>query len=121
MLAIGMLVMTAACYHATIQTGLTPSTTKIEKRWASSWIYGLVPPSAVQTMQQCPNGVAQVDTQLSFLNMLVGVLTFSIYTPMEIVVTCAQARQEDLSSVVSDSSSFRKALQKGKPFLVRVP
>jgi len=30
-----------------------------------------------------------VETQLSFVNGLVGVLTLGIYTPMEILVTCA--------------------------------
>jgi hypothetical protein len=115
-----VLLSATACYHATIQTGLTPSTTMVEKRWASSWIAGLVPPSAVNTMQQCPGGVARVDTQLSFPNMLVGFLTFSIYTPMDIVVTCAQPRQEDLSAVVADSAAFQKALRQGKPFVIKL-
>ena len=78
-----------ACYHATIETGATPSTTVVKKGFASSWILGLVPPSTVSTASQCPNGVARVETQLSFVNQLVGLLTLGIYTPMEIVVTCA--------------------------------
>jgi hypothetical protein len=39
----------AGCYHATVETGATPSTQVIEKKFASSWIYGLVPPSTVST------------------------------------------------------------------------
>ena len=78
-----------ACYHATIETGATPSTTVIRKGFASGWIYGLVPPSTVSTASQCPTGVARVETQLSFVNQLVSFLTLGIYTPMEIVVTCA--------------------------------
>lgn len=31
-----------------------------------------------------------VETQVSFLNQLVGALTFGIYTPMHITVTCAE-------------------------------
>ena len=31
----------------------------IEKGFASGWIYGLVPPSPVQTMSQYPNGVSK--------------------------------------------------------------
>jgi hypothetical protein len=50
-----------------------------------------VPPKAVQTATECPDGVARVETQLSFPNRLVGILTFGIYTPMQIVVTCAEA------------------------------
>jgi hypothetical protein len=78
-----------ACYHATIETELTPSLMKIEQPFASSWVYGLVPPKYVETAEECPNGVARVDTQLSFVNGLVGILTLGIYTPMNIEVTCA--------------------------------
>ena len=79
-----------ACYHATIETGLTPSTEVLEQSFASSWIYGLVPPKTVSTSSRCPDGVAKVETQHTFVNQLVGVLTLGIYTPMHIRVTCAQ-------------------------------
>lgn len=77
------------CYHATIETGMTPSTTVIHESFAASWIYGLVPPNTVATAEKCVDGVARVETQLSFVNQLVGILTLGIYTPMEIKVTCA--------------------------------
>ncbi len=80
----------AACYHATIETGATPDTnTTIEQNWASGWIYGLVPPSTVSAAAKCTSGVASVETQLSFLNQVVSILTLGIYTPMSIKVTCA--------------------------------
>ncbi|MDQ3222541.1 MAG: hypothetical protein M3Q75_03575, partial [Gemmatimonadota bacterium] len=47
-----------ACYHATVETGLTPSTQVLERSFASSWIYGLVPPKTVETAGRCPDGVA---------------------------------------------------------------
>ena len=81
----------SACYHATIETGLTPSTQVLEQSFASSWIYGLVPPKTVETANRCPDGVAKVETQHTFVNQLVGFLTFGIYTPMHIRVTCARA------------------------------
>lgn len=82
--------LSGGCYHATIETGVNPSAQKVSKEWAPGWIYGLVPPSTVETASKCPRGVAKVDTQLSFPNMLVGVLTLGIFTPMSIVATCAQ-------------------------------
>ena len=84
------LILLAGCYHATIETGLTPSTQVLEQSFASSWIYGLVPPKTVSTTSRCPDGVAKVETQLSFVNQLVSFLTLGIYTPMHIRVTCAQ-------------------------------
>ena len=73
---------------AATETGL-PHTGVTKKIWANSWIYGLVPPSAVDAQNHCPDGVAQVETQITFVNGLVGSLTFGVYTPMEILVTCA--------------------------------
>ncbi len=79
----------AACYHATIETDLEPSMTTIDQPFASSWVFGLVPPKTVEAASKCTNGVARVETELSFVNGLVGILTFGIYTPMHIEVTCA--------------------------------
>lgn len=79
----------SGCYHGTIETGLPPGTQTLEKPWASGWIFGLVPPSTVETASRCPNGVARVETQLSFVNQLVAFITLYIYTPMTIRVTCA--------------------------------
>jgi hypothetical protein len=80
---------TTGCFHATIDTGRQPSGQTVTVPWAHSFVYGLVPPSTVETAQQCPNGVARVETQHSFLNGLAAVLTFSLYTPMTIEVQCA--------------------------------
>ncbi len=93
----GLLVLAlSGCYNATVETGLPPSNQTIEKPWASGWILGLVPPPVVETAERCPDGVAKVETKLSFLNLLVRVITVGIYTPMHIEVTCAErgTRQE---------------------------
>jgi Bor protein len=94
-----------ACYHATIDAGAKPSTVTVEKRWASGWIFGLVPPKTVETASRCATGVSKVETQVSFLNGLVGFLTLSIYTPMDIRVTCAEAVSEGTALLVPDSAS----------------
>ena len=81
-------VLCLGCYHATIVTGAKEGTV-IDKPWANSFIFGLVPPAVVETAAQCPGGVAKVETEHSFLNWLVGGITFGIYTPIHIKVTCA--------------------------------
>ncbi len=97
-----LLFVLPGCYHATIDTGLTPGTEVIHQPFASSWVYGLVPPKTVQAMSKCTHGVALVETQHSFLNWLVGAVTFGIYTPMEIKVTCASAGGADLPLAPAD-------------------
>jgi len=92
-------IILSGCYHAQITTGQAASSQVVEKPWASSFIGGLVPPQIVNVASECPSGVAKVETKLSFLNMVVSALTFSIYTPMHITVTCAATRAELPSDV----------------------
>jgi len=69
-------------------------------------------------MSECgAAGVARVETQQSFLNGLVSLLTLSIFTPMEITITCGQGDAQDLQDVTS-VGELEAALQRGEPFLV---
>lgn len=81
--------VSAGCYHASIETGMKPGNEKIEKEWASSFVFGLVPPDPIEAQSKCTNGVSKVETQHSFLNALVAFFTIQIYTPMDLTVTCA--------------------------------
>lgn len=106
-----------------------PSTVTLEQQWANSWIYGLVPPQTINTAARCPSGVARVETQLSFLNQLVGILTLGIYTPMDVRVTpmdvrvtCAQGNATAPS--VGDGTLHAAAelsLELGESVLMRTP
>jgi hypothetical protein len=88
-LSIGAFVLCSACHHARIETEATPSTVTIEEPFASGWVFGLVPPKVLSTASKCQHGLARVETQITFVNGLVRVLTLGIYTPMWIKVTCA--------------------------------
>ena len=113
-------VVSVGCYNATVNTGLSPSNRTIEKNWAPGFIAGLVPPSAVDTMDECgPSGVARVETKLSFLNQLASFLTGGIYTPMTIAVTCAQGEEDtDGLPVATDAESFHEGLQAGAVLVI---
>ncbi len=85
----------SGCYHARVTTGAEMSAHVVENTFASGFIFGLVPPNVVNVASECTNGVAQVETRLSFVNMLVANLTMGIYTPMHIKVTCAAGSRAD--------------------------
>jgi hypothetical protein len=89
-IVLAILALSAGCYHATIETGVTPSAQVIEQPFAASWIYGLVPPKTVEAQSKCTRGVSKVETQMSFVDALVGAITWGIFTPISIKVTCAQ-------------------------------
>ncbi len=94
-LLVGAALVSGGCYHAIVDTGRQPSGTVVENKWATSFVDGLVPPHVVETAQKCPNGVAKVETQMSFMNALVRVITWGIYSPMTITVQCAAASGDD--------------------------
>jgi hypothetical protein len=102
-----VVLLSTGCFHATIETGLPASNEVITKAWAHGFVYGLVPPSTVETAAKCKNGVAKVETQLSFLNMVASILTFSIYTPMQIDVTCASSTKMSALNGSADEAVIR--------------
>ena len=114
------------CYHSTVRTGSPLGTTTIEQPWALSFVYGIVPPPTVETASKCPSGVAQVESQQSFLNGLVGALTFGLFTPMSIKVTCAASGRAEAPAVRSQGDAVKSisraadmAIGSGEPVLVR--
>jgi hypothetical protein len=88
-----VLVLSSACYHVTVETGLPASNETITKTWAHAFLGGLVPPQTVETASKCKNGVAKVESQMSPLNLIASMLTYSIYSPMQIEVTCASSNK----------------------------
>ena len=105
------------CYHAVIQTGRPESTDLITMKWANGFLWGLIPPKGIETASRCTNGVAKVETQHSFLNGLAAALTFGIYTPIQIDVTCAARGTASAESVIkveqgrSAEQAFSEALK----------
>lgn len=84
--------LSSACFHAVIETGLPAGTQVINQPMTMSFVDGLVAPAPVNVASRCPNGVARVETQHSFVNGLIGAVTLGIVTPMTITVTCAASR-----------------------------
>lgn len=84
-----LLASASGCYRAVIETARPAGERTIDIPWAHSFIYGIVPPSVVDSAAQCPSGVARVVTEHSFLNGLVAAVTWGLYTPIHITVTCA--------------------------------
>jgi len=79
----------SGCYHARIITGQPESDVVYRKKWVSGFVNGLVIPDSIDVSSVCPHGVARVETRLSFMNQLVTILTWGIYSPMEVRVVCA--------------------------------
>jgi hypothetical protein len=100
-MAMGLL--TTGCFHSVIDTGLQPGPVGYEEEWETAWLIGAVP-ARVDATEACRGPWARVETQQSFLNGIVTVLTLGIYSPHQVEVTCARsgarasAQEEDGSA-----------------------
>jgi hypothetical protein len=80
---------TTACVRITVTSNATPDPTVVERPQQHSFVAGLVPPTEINVRQECPNGVATVETVHSPANMLATLVTFGIWSPLSVKVTCA--------------------------------
>lgn len=87
--SVAALIALGGCYRITVNTGAPPAATVIDKQWQLSFVYGLVPPPVIEAKATCPQGVASIMTERSFLNSVVSAVTYSLITPMHAKVTCA--------------------------------
>ena len=94
-LALTAFLMTG-CYHQIVHTGATPAPgNAVVQKTVSLWVFGLVG-AEVDTTADCPSGVAIIETQQTFLNGLVGVVTLGIYTPQTVTITCAGGEEDSV-------------------------
>jgi hypothetical protein len=125
--------LASGCFHQIVQTGRAPGTTVVSKPWTPTWVFGLVAAPPIDVSKECPNGVATVETQMSFVNALVSAITFGIYSPHDVKITCA-ARRASLdglkeinvahgASAIERNAAFAAAIElsgrSGQPVVVR--
>lgn len=79
----------SGCYRVTVETGAAHAPTSVDRPWQMSFAAGLIPPPEINTQAECPEGVARIQTQRSFLNQLAAGVTASIITPMDVRIVCA--------------------------------
>src|SRR4051812_44178865 len=94
-LAVPMMLL-SGCYHVTVlynQPGVMQQAAAapvvVDKPFSHSFVDGIVPPSEMNVKDQCPRGVSKVETQQSFVNSVVSIITNGLYTPISVKVTCA--------------------------------
>ena len=89
-LTAAMFVLSTGCYHTIITTNATPGTEVHHEAFKPAFINGLVPATVDASSYCAGKRWARVETQQSFVNVLVSIVTFGIFTPMDVKVTCAQ-------------------------------
>jgi hypothetical protein len=82
---------TSGCWRARVVNRDTPTGEKHETT-GGIWLWGLVSTESahVKTAEKCPDGLAQVESEHTFLDGFLGALTLGLYTPVTIRYTCAR-------------------------------
>jgi hypothetical protein len=87
---VAVCLLASACYRQVVNTGRTPGTTVIDKPWTPFFLWGLVAHPPMDVSSQCPNGIATVVTEQTFVNGLVSLIAlFGVYSPRHVTITCA--------------------------------
>ncbi len=79
----------SACFHQSVSSGPAPSSNVVDHQFVATWLWGIIAAKPIDVRQECPSGVAKVETEQSFVNGLVGIVTLGIYSPQHLRVTCA--------------------------------
>ena len=98
----------SGCYQAQMTTGKAPSNTVVEKKWAPSYLYGLVG-AEIDVSDECENGIASAERKFTFPNLLVNTLTLGIYLPQNVTVTCAADGSMSAATEASAGMEFTLA------------
>jgi hypothetical protein len=93
MAAVGMaaLLSLGGCFSTTyVAKSMRPSATKIEKDMTFFW-WGLSGTAVIDTAEACAGrGAARVNTQQTFTDSLLGIVTLGIYVPRTAFITCSE-------------------------------
>ena len=90
LIAVGALAMLAGCFNVTYIAKSRAPSAVIHEHKLTFFLGGLVGTEEIPAGQLCPNGVAKVHTQNTFVDMLLTVVTLTIYSPRTAEITCAQ-------------------------------
>jgi len=77
------------CWHTVISTDLPPSTEVYHEGFRPAFIYGLVPAQLDASKYCGGRRWARIETQQTPVDWIVAAVTWGIFTPMDVRVTCA--------------------------------
>jgi hypothetical protein len=86
----GVLAATLAtgCFSVTYVNPRLPPNGVVHQGTNQFFVAGLVGDERVPVYQMCPGGAAEIDTGLSVVDLLLTIVTFTIYTPRSYIVHC---------------------------------
>ncbi len=101
------LTLTGCLQHTfSIGTG-APEGAQVYKNWHHHWLFGLIRPKHQEKLDladQCPSGNATIHEETSFVNGLVDILTWFIYSPTTVTILCDDGTEAEIALSADDVS-----------------
>lgn len=87
-----LIFMVSGCFRHTYVTDKPAAVHPANnKQFKGFFLYGIIPTEPQTPLQDiCPNGVARIETEESFINGLASYLTRGIYTPRTARIYCQE-------------------------------
>lgn len=83
--------LSAGCYRVTYNNPNSQMNGQVHREKGHFFLYGLVGHKDIPVYAMCPQGVAQIRSKHSFVDMLLFGLTVGLYSPRTYVVRCGGA------------------------------
>lgn len=97
---LGLAIGSSACMKHTYTLGSgAPDAEVVYKHWHHHWLFGLIRPELQKQLDitaLCPSGTVTIHQERSFVNGLIDVLTWFIYTPTTVTVQCDNGKSADV-------------------------
>ena len=88
-LATALAACLSGCYNLKYYSTTHPGPGTTHSIWVHSFIAGLATIGEINLDAECPNGVYKMKSNHNFVDILLAAVTADIYTPMNVVITCA--------------------------------
>ncbi len=90
-LALGALVLVLAsgCYRTTYVTGMGMGGPVAQER-VNFFLFGIIGEADVDVQELCPDGVGWMQNRMSFVDLLLGLVTLNLYAPRTVELHCSK-------------------------------
>ena len=84
------LMFAGACNKVTYVNPQVPRGGAVHSETGHFFIFGLVGEKTIPVYQMCPNGVAQIQSKASFLDLVLTLITINLYSPRSYEIECGR-------------------------------
>jgi hypothetical protein len=79
----------SGCFNLKYYSTTRPGPGEVHEVWVNAFVGGIATVGQINLDEVCPAGVYKMKSNLSFVDLVLMVVTIGVYTPMNVRITCA--------------------------------